>query len=235
MHRSETPVVLVDLGTNGEIIIGNRDRMVCASTAAGPAFEGGGIRSGMRATTGAISEVTAECGRLRCRVVGDVPPRGICGSGLVDAVAAGLDLGLIDPSGRLIPAGRPLELAPPVTLVQRDIRQLQLAKAAVAAGIRILRRHFGSEAGPQGPVYLAGAFGNYVNPASARRIGLIDCPEEEIQPAGNTALLGAKMALCANAVDDDDFGGIRQRIQHVSLAADPAFQTTYVDEMTFPK
>jgi len=235
MHRSDTPIILVDLGTNGEIIIGNRKRLICASTAAGPAFEGGGITMGMRATTGAISEVRAEGGRLRCRVVGDVAPRGICGSGLVDAVAAGLDLGLIQPSGRLANAGRPIELAPPVTLVQRDIRQLQMAKAAIAAAMRILRQRFGDEAWQTVPVYLAGAFGNYVNRASARRIGLIDCPDEKIRPAGNTALLGAKMALFVGGPGRDDFGEVRDRVEHVRLGCDPAFQKTYVDELAFPE
>ena len=233
MHESDVPIVLVDLGTNGEIVVGNRERLVCASTAAGPAFEGGRISMGMRATTGAISEVAVDDDRLRCRVLGGAAPRGICGSGLVDAVAAGLDLGLIQPSGRLTNSGRPLEIAQPVTLTQNDIRELQLAKAAIAAGIRILRRRFGSEKCTEAPIYLAGAFGNYINRASARRIGLIDAPVDKIQPAGNTALLGAKMALCAGD-RDDDFRHIRSRIQHVSLATEPEFQDIFVNETSFP-
>ena len=235
MHERKTPAVLVDLGTNGEIVVGNRERMLCASTAAGPAFEGGRIAMGMRAITGAISDVTIEEGRLHCRVVGDAPARGICGSGLVDAVAASLDLGVIQPSGRLTHAGRPIELAPPVTLTQSDIRQLQLAKAAIAAGLRILRRRFGRDACEAAPVYLAGAFGNYVNHASARRIGLLDVPAELVHPAGNTALLGAKIALFAHHQGDDDYREIRERIEHVSLAADPEFQETYVNATAFPE
>ena len=101
LHESESPVALIDLGTNGEIVIGNREKILCASTAAGPAFEGARISMGMRAATGAISEVHVQDGRLRCHVLGNVPPRGICGSGLVDAVASGLDLGLVLPAGRL--------------------------------------------------------------------------------------------------------------------------------------
>ena len=227
MRQSATPLMLVDLGTNGEIVIGNRERMLCASTAAGPAFEGGRIAMGMRATTGAIGEVTIEAGALRCRVIGNGAPRGLCGSGLVDAVAAGLDLGLIHPSGRLANGGRPLALAPPVRLVQNDIRQLQLAKAAIAAGIRILRARFGATASAP-PLYLAGAFGNYVNRSSARRIGLLDAPDERIEPAGNTALLGAKMALCRERrrCGRRAFQALRARIEHVPLAADPAFQET---------
>lgn len=234
MQESETPIILVDLGTNGEIVVGNRERMFCASTAAGPAFEGGGIRMGMRATTGAISEVSIEEGGFRCRVLGGAAPRGICGSGLVDAVAAGLDLGLIHANGRLAHAGRPLELMPPVTLVQNDIRQLQLAKAAIAAGLRILRQRFDGKASRAAPLYLAGAFGNYVNCTSARRIGLLDVPPESVESAGNTALLGAKLALFANDPEDDDFLAIRKRVEHVSLATDRDFQKTYLEATAFP-
>lgn len=233
MHERDEVIVLVDLGTNGEIVAGNRRRMLCASTAAGPAFEGGRIGMGMRAATGAISEVAFEDGRFRCRVVGNASPRGICGSGLVDAVAAGLELGLVQPSGRLT-QGRPLELVAPVTLSQNDVRQLQLAKAAIAAGIRILGRRFGGDAWEGAPVYLAGAFGNYVNRKSACRIGLVRAPVERIESAGNTALLGAKMALFAPD-PGEDFGQIRSRIEHVALAADPEFQKTFVDEMAFPE
>lgn len=233
MHQSDTPFVLVDLGTNGEIVVGNRQRMLCASTAAGPAFEGGRIAHGMRAATGAISEVWIEGGQLRCRVLGDVAARGLCGSGLVDAVAAGLDLGLIQPSGRLTHLGQALELAPSVALTQGDIRELQLAKAAIAAGIHILRARYGETDLRPMPIYLAGAFGNYVNKASARRIGLIAAPEESIQPAGNTALLGAKLVLFGQQ-SDDELRQIRARMEHVSLAAAPTFQDIFIRETGFP-
>ncbi len=234
LHESEAVAVLVDLGTNGEIVVGNRERLLCTSTAAGPAFEGGRIRMGMRATTGAISEVSVDDGRLRCHVIGSAAPRGICGSGLVDAVAAGLDLGLVERSGRL-PGGHPLELAGPVALTQGDIRELQLAKAAIAAGIRLLRERFGPPACRDVPIYLAGAFGNYVSRASARRIGLIDAPEERIEPAGNTSLLGAKMALFDADPEADEQREIRARVEHVSLATDPDFQRVFIDETAFPQ
>jgi len=233
MHQSDAPFILVDLGTNGEIVVGNRERMLCASTAAGPAFEGGRIKCGMRATTGAISEVWNDRGRLRCRVIGDVPARGLCGSGLVDAVAAALDLGLIQPNGRLAHGGQPLDLATPVALTQPDIRELQLAKAAVAAGIEILRERFG-EVGPAPmPIYLAGAFGNYVNKGSARRIGLLSAPEASIESAGNTALLGAKLVLFGNP-HADQLHRIRARMAHISLAAAAAFHDRFIRETTFP-
>src|SRR5262249_39987050 len=143
LPASSEPAALIDLGTNGEIIVGNRDRMLCASTAAGPAFEGARISMGMRAATGAISEVSWRDGQFHCRVLGGVEPRGICGSGLVDAVAAGLEAGSIQPNGR-IANDSTLGLAAPVALVQKDIRELQLAKGAIAAGFRILLRRWGA-------------------------------------------------------------------------------------------
>jgi uncharacterized 2Fe-2S/4Fe-4S cluster protein (DUF4445 family) len=231
MHQSEALVGLIDLGTNGEIVFGNRLRMVCASTAAGPAFEAGRISMGMRASTGAITEVSLEGTSLRCRVLGNVAPRGICGSGLVDAVAAGLELKAIQPNGRLVEGRSAFPLQPPVALTQADIRELQLAKAACAAGIRILLGRLGAAARDVERLYLAGAFGNYVNRASARRIGLIDFPEETVHPSGNTALLGVKLALFSPALD---FAAIRARVEHSSLSAHPLFQEIYVGEMGFP-
>ncbi len=228
MAESERVIGLIDLGTNGEIVFGNRERRVCASAAAGPAFEGGRISAGMRAATGAISEVAIEGGRLRCRVLGGGEARGICGSGLVDAVACGLELGLVRANGRL--ANGPIALEGPVMVTQADVRELQLAKAAVAAGIRIVLRRLGVEPGDVERVYLAGAFGNYVNLDSARRIGLLDFPEERITQAGNTALLGAKMALYAN---DLEFRELRAGTEHVSLASDAEFPEIYVEEMSY--
>jgi uncharacterized 2Fe-2S/4Fe-4S cluster protein (DUF4445 family) len=234
MHESESLVGLIDLGTNGEIAIGNRQRILCASTAAGPAFEAGGISMGMQATTGAITAVSVEEGRLQCRVQGGVPARGICGSGLVAAISAGLELGLIEPSGRLADGARSLQLTPEVSLTQRDIRQLQLAKGATAAGVRILLARWEAESRDLSVLHLAGAFGNYVNPASARRIGLIDCSDDRLEPAGNTALLGAKLALFEEDLKETEIDAMRGKIEHVPLAADPEFQEIFVDQMAFP-
>jgi uncharacterized 2Fe-2S/4Fe-4S cluster protein (DUF4445 family) len=234
MHESDALMVLVDLGTNGEIAVGNSERMLCASTAAGPAFEAGGIRMGMQATAGAIDQVTAADGGVRCRVLGDAEPRGICGSGLVDAVAAGLALGWVEPGGRLAKGRRAIELCGPVHLVQGDIRQLQLAKGAIAAGIRILLERWGADSGDVVRVHLAGAFGNYVNWTSARRIGLIDFPEERVEAVGNTALLGAKLALFGKDRAAYELSDVRRRIEHLSLAADPNFQEIFVEETRFP-
>lgn len=234
LHESDALVALVDLGTNGEIAIGNRERMLCASTAAGPAFEGARISMGMRAATGAISEVSIADGRLRCRVLGNVGPRGICGSGLVDAAAAGLDLGWIHATGRLA-KGNSFELAPSVALTQGDIRELQLAKGAIAAGLRILVQQWGADLGDLSRIYLAGAFGNYINRASARRIGLLDFPPEKVLPAGNTALLGAKLALYSLYEHDGSYAELRRKIRHVPLNEDPQFQDAFVEEMRFPE
>ncbi len=234
LHRRKNACVLVDLGTNGEIVVGNRDRILCASTAAGPAFEGGGISMGMRATTGAVHRVRAEGNGFRAGVFGNVAPRGICGSGLVDAVAVALDLGLLESSGRIAGAARTLEIAAPVVLTQQDIRQLQLAKAAIAAGLAILRRRFGDGADQSATVWLAGAFGNHVDPAAASRIGLVDTEASRISPAGNTALLGAKLALLEGDAAGYEFETILSRVEHVPLADDPAFAERYVREMPFP-
>jgi uncharacterized 2Fe-2S/4Fe-4S cluster protein (DUF4445 family) len=224
---------LVDLGTNGEIVLGNRDGMLCASTAAGPAFEGAGISQGMRAATGAIHEVKLVEGCLTCGVFGNDRARGICGSGLVDAVAVGLDMGKIADSGRFANGTAEWALAEGVALTQRDIRELQLAKGAIAAGIRLLLARLGAKAEDLSRLYLAGAFGNYINRESARRIGLFRLPVEKVQAAGNTALLGTKLALFGLGSENGDFAEIRSRITHVPLNADPGFQDAYVEEMVF--
>ena len=233
LHESEALSALVDLGTNGEIVVGNRERILCASTAAGPAFEGARISQGMRAATGAISGVTVAEGRLCCQVIGQSAPRGICGSGLVDAVATGLELGQIQSTGRLR-QGERFPLLHPVSLSQRDIRELQLGKGAIAAGLRILLQQWGAGTKDLARLHLAGAFGNYINRASARRIGLLDYPPEKVSPSGNTALHGAKLALFSLNVDDGTYEGLRNRIRHVPLNEHEQFQEIFVQELRFP-
>jgi uncharacterized 2Fe-2S/4Fe-4S cluster protein (DUF4445 family) len=233
LHESQSLAALIDLGTNGEIVVGNRERMLCASTAAGPAFEGARISMGMRAATGAISEVHVQGGNLHCHVLGNGRPRGLCGSGLVDAVSAALDLGWIKPSGRLA-NGDSLMLAPPVSLNQWDVRELQLAKGAIAAGLRILLQQWGATKADLTRICLAGAFGNYINQASARRIGLLNFLPDKVQAAGNTALLGAKLALFSLNEHNGAYPEILARVKHVSLNEHPQFQDTFVEEMSFP-
>ena len=230
MAHTHALQALIDLGTNGEIVVGNAERMLCASTAAGPAFEAGRIRMGMRAAPGAVSHVEWRDGAYRCRTVGDAAPRGICGSGLVDAVAAGLESGAILSTGRM--PGKTLRLAGPVEIAQSDVRELQLAKGAIAAGLRILAERWGARVDQIERVYLAGAFGNYVRVESARRIGLLEVAAERIAPAGNTSLRGVKMALAGGAAALE---GIRERTGHVPLGSDARFQETFAECLGFPE
>jgi uncharacterized 2Fe-2S/4Fe-4S cluster protein (DUF4445 family) len=222
---------LLDLGTNGEIAVGCRDRIRCASTAAGPAFEGGRIRMGMRAGSGAIDRVSVVSVVLDCSVIGGDPPRGLCGSGLVDAVAASLDLGWLDARGRLAGGRRSIDLAGSVILTQADIRELQLAKGAVAAGLELLLD--GRRLAPS-RVFLAGAFGNYIRGGSARRIGLLPPWIDHPTSAGNTALRGARMLLLAASRRELILETALSCIEHVELAADPGFQDAFVNCMRFP-
>ncbi len=233
IHKSESLVGLIDLGTNGEIVIGNKDKLLYCSTAAGPAFEGACISMGMRATTGAIAQVVAEDSILRCRVLGNVPARGICGSGLVDAIAAGLSTRGILEDGRITAVSGIFEVSQPVVLTQSDVRELQVAKAAIAAGVKILTENLGASPDDLTRIYLAGAFGNYINRANASRIGLLPVPAERITPTGNSALLGAKLALFDRTLES--LTAILSVSTHVALNLDEHFQDVFVEEMMFPE
>ena len=230
LHECRGLNALIDLGTNGEVVVGNGERILCTSTAAGPAFEGARISQGMRAATGAISEIKVENESLACRVIGSGEARGLCGSGLVDAVAAGLELGWIHPGGRMSNRTE-MPLAGPVSLRATDVRELQLAKGAIAAGLRMLTAKLGASLEDIQQLHLAGAFGNYINRSSAQRIGLLRVPLNRVVPAGNTALLGAKLALFEEPASWD---AIAKRVEHVALNEDPGFHDIYVDEMRFP-
>jgi uncharacterized 2Fe-2S/4Fe-4S cluster protein (DUF4445 family) len=231
IHQLDGINLLVDLGTNGELVCGGKAGLVCASTAAGPAFEGAGISIGMRAATGAIGAATVEGDHLRPEVLGGGAPRGVCGSGLVDVVAGALDLGWIVPSGRLARGRTDLPLCDGLALQGMDVRQLQLAKGAIAAGIHLLCRQVGGTAGDIRRVFLAGAFGNYVRISSAARIGLLPVDPAIVLPSGNTALLGARLALHD---DDHEYGAIRAMTRQVELKIEPSFDDTYIDAMGFP-
>lgn len=225
MHRKESMSVLVDLGTNGEIVVGNRDRLLCASTAAGPAFEGARISQGMQAVTGAISSIHPEESGWHCRVVGNTDARGICGSGLIDAVMILRRQGLIGEFGEILSGEDRIELTPGVKLTQRDIQEFQLAKAAVAAGIEILLAAAGIPAGAVEDVYIAGGFGNYINPEHVTGIGMLDFPVERIRKLGNTALMGSKMFLFESCKDPEK---ILSKCRHVNLEGDPRFQDIFI-------
>lgn len=255
----------VDVGTNGELALRRSDGaiMVC-STAAGPALEGAALSCGMRAADGAVEHVRITDDGVACDVIGDVLPVGICGSGVIDAVAELLDRGIVDSSGRLLPrdelAGRIPEsllgrigdmngdttfiLCPrngesgatrDVVITARDIRQVQLAKGAIAAGITLLLREMGVTPDDLGDILLAGAFGNYIRIRSAMRIGLLPrIPEERIKFVGNAALTGAKMALLSGTAREAA-GRIAREARHLELAALPDFTGVFAEHLFFPE
>lgn len=232
LHKNPNAVALVDLGTNGEVVVAHDGQIVCASTAAGPAFEGARISSGMRAATGAIHAVRRHGESVHCDVLGGGRPRGICGSGLVDAVSTGLDVKLIHASGRFRNGESCWPLLDPIALQQKDVRELQLAKAAIAAGLEILLREADAPMALD-QIYLAGAFGNYVNCESASRIGLIPVPPDKVVQAGNTALLGAKLALFPEY--HQEFQSLQRRVRHVPLNERSDFQEIFLTQIRFPE
>lgn len=230
LEKKEKMTLMVDIGTNGEIVLGNRDGMIACSTAAGPAFEGAKIACGMRGSLGAIDHVYLEDGQMKYHVIGDETPVGICGSGLLDAAACMLDLGLVDESGRM---EETYYFTPNVYICQKDIRELQLAKAAIAAGIRILLDHRGVAMEDVGELLLAGAFGNYLNPVSACRIGLLPQKlSDRIVPVGNAAGTGAQIAAI-NSGEYERSSQLARETEFLELAHLPDFQDIYVEELEF--
>ncbi|MEN8157578.1 MAG: ASKHA domain-containing protein [Bacteroidota bacterium] len=230
MHDRESYSVLIDLGTNGEIVIGNRDKLLCASTAAGPAFEGARISMGMLATTGAIASVNTLKNGKGCRVIGDAEPRGICGSGLIDAVAVLLKEGFLGEFGEILSNEQNVMIAPPVSISQKDIQEFQLAKAALAAGLKILLREHNIEIGDIKDVYIAGGFGTYLNIENVIRTGMLLCPAEKMHKLGNSSLTGAKMLLFSDPQLTDN---ILDKTSHVNLEGDPGFQDIFIENMGF--
>lgn len=231
----------LDLGTNGEMALGNRERIYATSTAAGPAFEGGNIHCGCGSIPGAICHVKIEAdGICYIETIGDKPPVGICGTGLVEAAAELVKNGFLDETGRLLSPydkdGYPLaktEAGETILLTQKDIRELQLAKAAVRAGLTILAHKYGIRWENIEHVFLAGGFGYGMNLEKASRIGLLPgALLGQVEIVGNTALLGARMYLTdPNA--SKRLEAIRQVCQETALAREPEFQDCYVDAMYF--
>ena len=240
--------LMIDIGTNGEMVMGNKDRMIACSTAAGPAFEGAKIECGMRGTEGAIDHVRLENGKLICHIIGDDrevdDAIGICGSGLMDAVAAALDGEIIDESGRIDTdcecvflqpeSGQPaIRLTETVYLSQKDIREVQLAKGAVAAGIELLAETLGIQIHDLRRVMIAGAFGNYMDPHSACRIGMIPAElEDRIEMIGNAAGEGSIIATL-NYEEFLHAQQVRETTEFLELASSPDFQDTFVDHLLF--
>jgi uncharacterized 2Fe-2S/4Fe-4S cluster protein (DUF4445 family) len=205
--------LFVDIGTNGEVVLGNRDWLVCASSSAGPAFEGSGVKHGMRAGAGAIEKLTiADDGSVKFKTIGDMPPVGICGSGLLDTIAELFVNGIIDRTGRFITngrrglsegdEGRQFELVPAsdghneIVITQADIDNLVRSKAGVFAAIRVLMESTQTKSEDLDAIYLAGGFGNFLNVKQAVTIGMLpDVSLEKIQFVGNTSIAGAKTVL----------------------------------------
>lgn len=232
IDQQEKMTLLVDIGTNGEMVLGNRDGMTACSTAAGPAFEGAKITCGMRGSDGAIDAVWMEEQEVKYHVIGDTEATGICGSGLLDAAACLLKLGKIEESGHM---EETFYFTDRVFLNQKDIRELQLAKAAIGAGIRILCSHRGIRVDQIEEVLLAGAFGNYLNPHSACAIGMLPCElENKIVSIGNAAGEGARIAV-RNQKEFEMGCRIASEVEFLELATKKEFQDVYVDELEFPE
>ncbi len=228
LHKKDKLTALIDLGTNGEIVLGNRSRIICASTAAGPAFEGATISMGMRAVSGAISSIVEHEGAMQTTVIGNVAPKGICGSALVDAVAVFRKNNLIG-SFCEINSGEPnIMVAQPVKLTQKDFYEFQLAKAAIAAGLTILARALSVKVSNIEEVYIAGGFGSYLNINHVVATGMIESEPWKIHQLGNTALIGAKMFLFS---DTKVVENILAKTTHINLEGDPDFQDTYIQKM----
>lgn len=239
MYEREEMCLLVDIGTNGEMVLGNSQRIVACSTAAGPALEGATIRCGMRAAPGAIDHVWVANGQLQCSVIGGGTPRGICGSGIIDAVACLLELKLINQRGKLL---RPeirsgtavVPLLGEVALTQDDIQEVLLAKGAIAAGIELMVQHLGITAAAIDHVLLAGAFGSYVRPESACAIGLLPpILLEKVQAIGNAAGSGAKLLACSKE-ELPRTDQLLQRIESLELARIPNFQRVFAQNTRLP-
>ena len=240
MYKSEETLLLVDIGTNGEMVLIHEGKMIACSTAAGPALEGADIRFGMRGAAGAIDHVWEENGDLRCSVIGGGEPTGICGSGIIDAVAVLLNQKKLNQRGRIrsaeeLDGQRVLYLSEKIYLTQDDIRQVQMAKGAIAAGIRLMCSYFGNTPEDIDKVLLAGAFGSFLNPDRACRMELLPRSlPEKITACGNLAGLGAKLI----AMDKKQFlltQELAEKIRFIELAQMPDFQKVFAKCMTFPE
>lgn len=238
MYQAEDTVLMVDIGTNGEMVLQHKGRMIACSTAAGPALEGANIRFGMRGAAGAIDHVWLNEGKISCSVIGGGTALGICGSGIIDAVSVLLEKKLINKRGRIqsveeTDGQRIVGLTENIYLTQDDIRQVQLAKGAIAAGIYLMCSHLGITPGEVDRVVLAGAFGSFMDPDSACRIGLL--PAElagRICAAGNIAGAGAKL-LAMNRGELELSQRLLKQIEFLELAEQPDFQRTFAKCMAF--
>jgi uncharacterized 2Fe-2S/4Fe-4S cluster protein (DUF4445 family) len=234
--NAAAPTLLIDIGTNGEMALFNpaAGRILCCSTAAGPAFEGAEISCGLGGVPGAVSGVAeAETG-LRLTTIGNAPPRGVCGSGLIDAVAVMLNRGVIDETGYMdAPPDRGFPLAENISIINRDVRQFQLAKSAILTGVKILCKTAGLPPADVRNVLIAGSFGGFISRRSAVRAGLFP-PEflERIMVCGNLSLCGAEAFLTERKLPRRA-ADIIARCEVVDLARDPAFADEFAANMLF--
>jgi uncharacterized 2Fe-2S/4Fe-4S cluster protein (DUF4445 family) len=259
--RASGPRLLIDLGTNTELLLECDGRLVTTSAAAGPAFEGGAIRHGMRGAPGAIDVVSISAdGRVRTHTIGGLPARGLCGSGLIDAVAELLRAGVVSASGYLrkpaevrlgalaarlssidgqqvftLVEGDDATAAGPVTITARDIREVQLAKGSILAAATLLCRHAGLSPGELRDVLVAGAFGNYIRKSSALDIGLLPpIDPERVRFVGNAAGVGARLALIDARVTERA-GRLAARAEYVDLAGHADYQAAFMAALAFPE
>lgn len=258
--EQEGLTVFIDIGTNGEIVLTDGAESYACSTAAGPAFEGSSIRHGMRAAVGAIEKIviTAD-GDVLFKTIGECEPQGICGSGLIDAIAQMLKSKLINKKGRLISTAdadkmkmasgfkerlievngeRRFILVPKasgedIVITQNDIREVQLAKGAIVAGIKLMLDEMGKTAEDLDRIILAGAFGNHIDKSSAVTIGVLpEIDEDKIISAGNTAGAGVSMILASNR-EMELLKSVPEKVMHLELAEKKSFQNTYLKAMAF--
>ncbi len=237
MQRSEKPVLLVDLGTNGEMAIGDKDRIFVTSTAAGPAFEGGNISCGTGSIAGAICnvEIDKETKRPRITTIDNAEPVGICGTGVIETAAELLKAEIMDDTGMLDDDWfeNGFELAPGISFMEKDIRELQLAKSAVRAGMEVLIVRYGIKPEELDAVYVAGGFGHFLNMEKAADIGLI--PRvflPKVKAVGNTSLKGAVLALTDEKAQHE-MPQIAEKAEEISLASDTMFSELYMEYMMF--
>ncbi|PHX75704.1 MAG: metal-binding protein [Actinobacteria bacterium] len=253
MDRDKRLRLFIDVGTNCEIILGDGERILATAAPAGPAFEAASIKCGVRAAPGAIETVKIVDGEIVLGTIDEEPAMGICGSGLVDACAVLVDAGLLDLSGRFVTNEIAMQIAPTLAprlieregeriftlegdifLSQRDVRELQFAKAAIATGWALLLEEFGVEESDVQQVLLAGSFGSYLSPASAVRIGLVPkLPTLRIVSAGNVAGEGAKMALLS-LQERKGALALLEEIDYVELSDRSDFNDKFVDRLAFP-
>jgi uncharacterized 2Fe-2S/4Fe-4S cluster protein (DUF4445 family) len=251
LDRPERPAALIDLGTNGEIVLATPAGLLATSTAAGPAFEGAAIGCGMRATAGAIERVDVDAhGSLALGVIGEGPARGLCGSGLIDLVAQLLETGVLEPDGRFAedaphPLGSrlgerdgvrtfTLDERGEVVFTQKDVRQVQLAVAAVRTGIELLLAEAGLAPEGVAEALVAGAFGYRVRASSLARVGVV--PAEwagRVRFVGNSALAGARAMLLGDEVRERA-EQVAARARAIDLAAHPAFEKRFITALAFP-